>query len=49
MSSESDYLQDELRTLKNRVNKLAFDLDKLKNAILLHPDIGDKVQKNLWL
>ena len=41
--------RDELRILTNKVNKLAFDLDKLKNAILMHPDIGDNVQKNLWL
>jgi hypothetical protein len=38
----------ELRDLKNRLNKLQYDFDKLKNAILLHPEIGDRVQKNIW-
>tara|TARA_B100000579_G_scaffold107980_1_gene85956 strand:+ start:50 stop:190 length:141 start_codon:yes stop_codon:yes gene_type:complete len=44
----NDREREEFRILINKVNKLAFDLDKLKNAILLHPDIGDRVQKNLW-
>ena len=38
----------ELRDLKNRLNKLQYDFDKLKNAILLHPEIGDRIQKNIW-
>ena len=41
--------KEELRDLKNRVNRLQYDFDKLKNAILMHPEIGDKIQKNLWL
>ena len=24
------------------------ELDKFKNAVLLLPDIGDRVQKNIW-
>ena len=38
----------ELRDLKNRVNRLQYDFDKLKNAILFLPEIGDKVQKGMW-
>ena len=38
----------ELRDLKNRVDRLQYDFDKLKNAILFLPEIGDKIQKNLW-
>ena len=40
--------KEELRDLKNRVNRLQYDFDKLKNAILLHPEIGDRIQKNIW-
>ena len=40
--------RDELNDLKNRVNRLQYDFDKLKNAILFLPEIGDKIQKNLW-
>ena len=29
----------ELRDLKNRVNRLQYDFDKLKNAILFLPEI----------
>ena len=38
----------ELRDLKNRVNRLQYDFDKFKNAILFLPEIGDKVQKGMW-
>ena len=41
--------KEELRDLKNRVNRLQYDFDKLKNAILFLPEIGDKVQKGMWL
>tara|TARA_Y100001936_G_scaffold46985_1_gene45685 strand:- start:55 stop:195 length:141 start_codon:yes stop_codon:yes gene_type:complete len=41
--------QEEFRDLKNRVNRLQYDFDKLKNAILFLPEIGDKVQKGMWL
>ena len=37
-----------MRDLKNRVNRLQYDFDKLKNAILFLPVIGDKVQKGMW-
>ena len=40
--------KEELRDLKNRVNRLQYDFDKLKNAILFLPEIGDKVQKGMW-
>ena len=40
--------REELRDLKNRLNRLQYDFDKLKNAILLHPEIGDRIQKNIW-
>ena len=40
--------KEELRDLKNRVNRLQYDFDKLKNAILLHPEIGDRIQKSMW-
>ena len=40
--------REELRDLKNRLNRLQYDFDKLKNAILFLPEIGDKIQKNLW-
>ena len=38
----------ELRDLKNRVNRLQYDFDKLKNAILFLPEIGDRVQIGMW-
>ena len=38
----------ELRDLKNRVKSLEYDFNKLKQAILYLPEIGDKVQKNMW-
>ena len=41
--------KEELRDLKNRVNRLQYDFDKLKNAILFLPEIGDKVQKGMGL
>ena len=40
--------EEELRDLKNRVNRLQYDFDKLKNAILFLLEIGDKVQKGMW-
>ena len=40
--------REELRDLKNRLNRLQYDFDKLKNAILLHPEIGDRIQKSMW-
>ena len=40
--------KEELRDLKNRVNRLQYDFAKLKNAILFLPEIGDKVQKGMW-
>ncbi len=44
----SDREREELNDLKNKVNRLQHDFDKLKNAIIFLPEIGDKVQKNLW-
>jgi len=38
----------ELRDLKNRVKSLEYDFNKLKQAILYLPEIGDKIQKNMW-
>ncbi len=38
----------ELIDLKNKINRLQYDFDKLKNAIVLLPEIGDKIQRNLW-
>ena len=40
--------KEELRDLKNRVNRLQYDFNKLKHAILYLPEIGDKVQKGMW-
>ena len=40
--------REELRDLKNRLNRLQYDFDKLKNSILFLPEIGDKVQKGMW-
>ena len=40
--------KEEFRDLKNRVNRLQHDFDKLKNAILFLPEIRDKVQKGIW-
>ena len=37
----------ELRDLKNRVDRLQYDFDKLKNDILFLPEIGDRVQKGM--
>ena len=38
----------ELRDLKNRVKSLEYDFNKLKQAILYLPEIGDKAQKGMW-
>ena len=38
----------ELRDLKNRVDRLQYDFNKLKHAILYLPEIGDRVQKGMW-
>ena len=40
--------QEEVWILKREVSQLKRDLDKFKNAVLLLPDIGDRVQKNIW-
>ena len=39
---------EEIRDLKNRLKTLEHDFNKLKNAILFLPEIGDKVQKGMW-
>ena len=39
---------EEVWILKREVAQLKRDLDKFKNAVLLLPDIGDRVQKNIW-
>tara|TARA_B100001029_G_C14766727_1_gene288950 strand:- start:113 stop:253 length:141 start_codon:yes stop_codon:yes gene_type:complete len=39
---------EEIRDLKNRVKSLEYDFNKLKQAILFLPEIGDKVQKGMW-
>ena len=40
--------QEEVWILKREVAQLKRDLDKFKNAVLILPDIGDRVQKNIW-
>ena len=40
--------QEEVWILKREVAQLKRDLDKFTNAVLLLPDIGDRVQKNIW-
>ena len=40
--------QEEVWILKREVSQFKRDLDKFKNAVLLLPDIGDRVQKNIW-
>ena len=40
--------KEELRDIKNRVNRLQYDFDKFINAIIFLPEIGDKVQKGMW-
>ena len=40
--------QEEVWILKREVAQLKRDLHKFKNAVLLLPDIGDRVQKNIW-
>ena len=40
--------QEEVWILKREVAQLKRDLDKFKNAVLLLPEIGDRVQKNIW-
>tara|TARA_B100001094_G_C17406236_1_gene427993 strand:+ start:295 stop:432 length:138 start_codon:yes stop_codon:yes gene_type:complete len=40
---------EEIQTLKREVVELKRDLDKFKRAVLMHPEIGDRVQKNMWL
>ena len=39
---------EEVWILKREVAQLKRELDKFKNAVLLLPDIGDRVQKNIW-
>ena len=39
---------EEMRDLKNRLKTLEYDFNKLKQAILYLPEIGDKVQKGMW-
>ena len=40
--------QEEVWILKREVSQLKRDLDKFKKAVLLLPEIGDRVQKNIW-
>ena len=40
--------QEEGWILKREVAQLKKELDKFKNAVLLLPDIGSRVQKNIW-
>ena len=40
--------QEEVCILKREVSELKRELNKFKNAVLLLPDIGDRVQKNIW-
>ena len=40
--------QEEVWILKREVAQLKRELDKFNNAVLLLPDIGDRVQKNIW-
>ena len=39
---------EEIRDLKNRLKTIQRDFNKLKQAILYLPEIGDKIQKNMW-
>ena len=39
----------EIQTLKREVVELKRDLDKFKRAVLMHPEIGDRVQRNMWI
>ena len=40
--------QEEVWILKREVAELKRELSKFKNAVLLLPEIGDRVQKNIW-
>ena len=40
--------QEEVWELKREVAELKRELSKFKNAVLLLPEIGDRVQKNIW-
>ena len=40
--------QEEEWILKREVAELKTELNKFKNAVLLLPEIGDRVQKNIW-
>ena len=40
---------EEIQTLKREVVELKKDLDKFKRAVLMLPEIGDRVQRNMWL
>ena len=41
--------REEIQTLKREVVELKKDLDKFKRAVLMHPEIGDRVQRNMWI
>jgi len=40
--------QEEVWILKREVADLKRELNKFKNAVLLLPEIVDRVQKNIW-
>ena len=40
---------EEIQALKREVYELKRDLSKLQSAIIGLPEIGDKIQKRLWL
>ena len=40
--------QEEVWILKREVAELKTELSKFKTAVLLLPEIGDRVQKNIW-
>ena len=40
--------QEEVWILKREVAELKTELSKFKNAVFLLPEIGDRVQKNIW-
>ncbi len=41
-------VEEEVCVLKREVEELKKDLSALKRAVVMVPDFGDKVQKNLW-
>ena len=41
--------REQITILKREVSELRKDLDNLKRAVTMLPEIGDKIQRNMWI